>query len=146
MNVRKVSSEELHMTLQCHVGVIRDVRARIAAFAKRLGFDADAIYDIELALNEAIANIVKHAYKGDRNGIFELGARLNEATDQLEIMLKDYGEKIDPAAFKSRKLEDYRESGLGIFLMQHLMDAVEYDHKEKDGTRLVMKKTRKLPC
>ncbi len=104
------------------VGLLRSVVAEIAS---KMGFNAETINNIQLAVNEAHANVIKHTYKKqlDKDIIVKFLIRF----DRLEIIIKDFGEKILPDSFKSRPLDQLKESGLGVYLIKSLMDEVNYD-------------------
>ena len=60
--------------------------------------------------------------------------------DHLEIRLVDYGTFVDPEKIKSRDLADVRPGGLGVHLMQSVMDEVLYEKNDAGGTTLIMRK------
>lgn len=142
MKVRHISDAELSLSLKCRNKLIREVRQYVRDFARARGFSDDEIFDIELALNEAIANVIEHAYRGDENGKVDIKVVLDRVKEQLEIKIRDYGRKTDPEKFKSRDLTDLREGGLGLFLMRNLMDEVIYNSSLKDGTEVLLRKKR----
>jgi anti-sigma regulatory factor (Ser/Thr protein kinase) len=56
------------------------------------------------------------------------------------IAIEDEARQVDPALIKSRDLEDIRPGGLGVFIIQSVMDAVAYQHRDTGGMRLMMAK------
>ena len=93
--------------------------------------DQDARY-IEIALEEALVNIIRYAYK-DQKGVIEITYNY-WPSDRLEIILKDSGSPFNPLKIKNRlnrsaPLEKRKVGGLGIPLMQSLMDQIEYLRK-----------------
>ncbi|MGP1346208.1 MAG: ATP-binding protein [Phycisphaerales bacterium] len=56
------------------------------------------------------------------------------------IVIDDEARQVDPSIIKSRDLDDVRPGGLGVFIIQSVMDAVEYRHRTPTGMRLVMAK------
>ncbi|HUT56473.1 MAG TPA: ATP-binding protein [Phycisphaerae bacterium] len=118
------------------------VRAAVEKMCEALGFDSDSAGSVVLSTDEALTNIIKHAYKGadDKPIEIELGP-VNESGQQaLRICMRDYGIAVDPARIKSRDLKDVRPGGLGVHIMSECMDSVEYRHAEGGGTLLVMVK------
>lgn len=95
-------------------------------------------YSIKLAISEAVANIIKHSYKGEGDNIIEYCILIN-AKNEFEFVLIDYGLKVEKEIIKSRNLEELDERGLGVHLMNSIMDNVEYKHIDR-GTKLIMKK------
>lgn len=121
---------------------IRDVRKRVERFASSNGFSAEQAGQIGLAVNEAIANIIKHSYKGDKTGRIdiEVGMSQSEGTPAFEIVIVDYGEAVDPKCIKSRSLDEVRPGGLGVHIIKTVMDKVEYRCIPEKGMQLTMKK------
>lgn len=93
-----------------------------------------------LAVDEACTNIIKHTYKGATDKAINIKATIFD--DKIKFVLKDYGEKIDLNTIKSRKLDDIRPGGLGVHLIQSVMDEVIYDNTQKNGNRLTLIKYR----
>ena len=90
----------------------------------------EAFYTIEVALEEALVNIIQYAY-GPNGGAIELTLRI-EPQSHIEIGIRDWGKpfnpllegpKVDPTT----SLEGREVGGLGIFLMSKLVDDVLYE-------------------
>ncbi|KAA3615488.1 MAG: ATP-binding protein [Calditrichaeota bacterium] len=139
LNVRVVSNDEIHMSMRGLQALIKPIREKLEHFAQENGFDKQQIYEIKLAVNEALANIIKHAYKGDDVGDIEVSLETNGLGD-LEIAIQDFAEKVDMAQLVSRDLDKAEDHGLGLYLINSLMDEVEYDLSQEKGTRLILKK------
>lgn len=123
------------------VGVIR---LTISGIASRMGFSYDSIEDLKIAASEAITNAVQHAYKEDEEGDVLIGFGIY--ANRLEIMVSDHGtsfdfqktrEEIGPY-HESLEVEFLREGGLGLYLIESLMDEVKIHHKE--GVTVLMTK------
>jgi serine/threonine-protein kinase RsbW len=110
-----------------YVGVIR---LTLSGIASRMGFSYDELDDLKIALSEACTNAVQHAYKNSRIGEVKVGFGLYR--DRIEIMVADNGESFDFE--QARKglgpydghgtVEFMREGGLGLYLIETLMDEV----------------------
>lgn len=114
-----------------YVGVVRLTTSGIAS---RMGFTYDEIEDLKVAISEAVTNAVLHAYKGE--GEVTLGFGVYE--DRLEIMVADHGgsfnlkdikKDIGPYNKESESIENLREGGFGLFLIDALMDKVQINNK-----------------
>ncbi len=141
LKVREVSNQELQITLMSRNELIRDLRQKIKHFAKQQGFGDDDVFEVQLALNEALANVIEHAYRGDQNGRIDVKFHA-DANGDLVIIIKDYGQKCDPTRLKPRDLDELRDGGLGLFLMEKLMDVVQFDFSQDDGTVLTLIKRK----
>lgn len=88
--------------------------------------DRDAlIYNIELAVHEACANIVEHAYAG-LSGRIEVIFTLVQKPRQFIIELGDNGRSFALDSVSAPDLNQPHTSGYGLFLVHQLMDQVEY--------------------
>ncbi|WP_323856403.1 anti-sigma B factor RsbW [Rossellomorea marisflavi] len=115
-----------------YVGVIR---LTLSGIASRMGFDYDVLEDLKIATSEAITNAVQHAYK-DEDGEVLVGFGLYD--DRLEVMVADHGESFNFTEIKKavgpyhadHSVEFLREGGLGLYLIESLMDEVKVHHQE----------------
>lgn len=109
---------------------LREMLQHIGRMAQEAGCDPNAARQIELASEEALVNIIRHAYVGRSDGEIEVECS-SPGRGALTIVLRDRGvpfnplenmEEVDPSA----PLEQRPIGGLGLFLIQRLMDSVEY--------------------
>ncbi len=115
-----------------YVGVIR---LTLSGIASRMGFVYDKIEDLKIATSEAITNAVQHAYN-DGQGEVVVGFALYE--DRLEVMVADNGTSFNFQKIRKEvgpynpdhSVEFLREGGLGLYLIETLMDDVKIHHKE----------------
>lgn len=111
-----------------YVGV---VRLTISGIASRMGFSFDDIEDLKIAVSEACTNAVQHAYKEGEDGEILIGCGVYK--DRLELMIADHGHSCNfdevrlglGPYHKDQQVEFMREGGLGIYLIETLMDRVE---------------------
>jgi anti-sigma regulatory factor (Ser/Thr protein kinase) len=78
-----------------------------------------------LAVDEAMANIIRHAYHGDFDQAIEVNCRA--WNDRLEFTLLDQCEPPDPARLAAHPLDDMALGGRGIHIMRTIMDDVCYE-------------------
>jgi len=116
------------------------VRAEVERFCEAIGFDADTAGHVMLSVDEALTNIIRHAYDGRGDGRIEVEFEaLGDATPTgLCVRLRDYGRTVDLSKIRSRDLTDVRPGGLGVHIMQQCMDDVQYAHAEGGGTLLTL--------
>jgi anti-sigma regulatory factor (Ser/Thr protein kinase) len=86
------------------------------------------VYAVQLAADEAASNIIEHAYAGRPNETFRL--RCEYKDDRLVMTFFDQGLSFDFSKVDkpdvTANLSERKIGGLGIYLMQKLMDQVEY--------------------
>jgi serine/threonine-protein kinase RsbW len=112
--------------------------------AKEAGFDENAIYEVQLAVDEAATNIIEHAYGGEGRGDILISYEV--APETLLFRLHDHGKPFDPKLVKNPqmhlKLEELTPRGLGVFWMRKLMDEVRFEFSSDGGNTLTMIKKR----
>lgn len=105
-----------------------------AQHARAAGFGAEAVFAIELALGEALANVIEHAYERKSGQEIHLALSIDETKIQLSI--RDFGRKFDQSAYRSPNLNEAKEGGYGVYLIEQMMDEVSYSSPEGKGTQL----------
>lgn len=88
---------------------------------------------IELALSEALANAVVHGAKGDPKKVVECDVACDE-TRGILIIVRDPGSGFDPAKIANPLVGEniYSNHGRGIFLINQLMDEVQFKNNGKE--------------
>ena len=122
------------------------MRSFVSEAARRFGFAEGDVGQIELAVDEACTNIIKHAYKYNPDGIIEIRiSSLNNdsAPSKFVVEIFDSGISFDSSRYTAPDMKEYfkklRHGGLGIVLMKKLMDEVDYGHltENQNTIRLV---------
>lgn len=115
------------------------VAARLLAtsVAGTANFDLEAIEDIRMAVGEACNNVVVHSAKSDK---IDLDIELLE--QEMKITVKDHGVGFTRTARNLIDPEQYTGSGLGLFIIDALMDEVILQSGEEHGTIITMTKKR----
>ena len=95
--------------------------------------------DIRLALHEALLNAIVHGNHRDPNKYVRMSMEIEEG-GKLTITVEDSGSGFDPTMIPDPTAGEnlYRECGRGVYLIQRLMDEVEY--KFQNGTVLTMRR------
>ncbi len=114
--------------------ILCDLRARLQA----LGVGEDRCGEVEIAMAEALNNIVEHAYAPGCAGPLRLSARLRDT--HLVISARDAGQPLPGLDLPNRALPDTSgpleslpEGGFGWFLIHDLTEKVEYTRKENEN-------------
>ncbi len=139
--MRKVLSLRLPAVLE-NVPVVMD---RVIEAATRMGLDEVTLQQIRLVVDEACANVVTHAYEGVAPGDMEITC--SHSSQACMIQVRDWGQgfalECVPIPDLDCSLDERNLGGLGLFLIRHFMDRVEYSHDANTGNVLTM--TKKLP-
>jgi len=112
--------------------------------AREAGLDNSAVQAVQLAVDEACANIIEHAYAN--SGIGDIECTCCIEADRLTITLVDHGVPFDldsvPRPCLAGKLEERPERGLGVYIMCQLMDEVRHEFSPQGGNILTLVKRR----
>ena len=106
------------------------------------GLDSGTVSQINLALEEAVTNVILYAYPEGTDGLVEIEARAGEKA--LEFVITDEGAPFDPTTRKDAdihaSLENRPIGGLGIHLIRHIMDSVRYERANGKNILTITKK------
>lgn len=109
----------LDLVLEACPTSLKPLRQAMIPLLDRLGL-ATADRDLlVLVLNEAFANVVRHAYGNCGHGRTEV--RIEQVRGALRFRMRDYADPCDPAKVKPRDLSDARPGGLGINFIDETM-------------------------
>ncbi|HKV25815.1 MAG TPA: ATP-binding protein [Candidatus Acidoferrum sp.] len=128
----------LKLELTSDPNLLCAVRGAVERLNESFGFSAEESRAIIRAVDEALTNIIRHAYSGHLDqpiGVYVRALRPNgtAANPQgIEILLCDRGPAVDPEKMCGRALDDVKPGGLGLHFIQKSMDVVEYERA--DGT------------
>ena len=122
----------LKMELRSNPETLCIVRNALGQLAETFGFSATDCRAVVLAVDEALTNIIRHAYQGKPEQPIEVSFRRIQAARDgmpepaLEIVVEDRGAAVDRKTLRGRELDEVRSGGLGLHFMRESMDAVEF--------------------
>ena len=114
----------------------------IDSIAEAAGIDPSLAMSLNLALEEAVTNVIMYAYPEGTDGTVDI---ITEANDGLlTFIIKDSGKAFDPTqkedADVTLSAEERQIGGLGIFLVKQIMDTVNYQRIEGQNILTLTKK------
>lgn len=108
-----------------NLALIRDFISNIGCQA---GFDEKEVARIALAVDEACANVIEHAYGSDDTR--EVKIRVVIEDERITFEIQDTGRGFDPSQIEARDVEELirqrKSGGLGLRLIRTIMDDVQY--------------------
>jgi len=119
------------------------VRAAVEQMAAMEGFSKKDCHGLVLAIDEALANVIKHGYGNRHDQPITISMEPQTAPDGrcgISVVVRDRGKQVDPSAISGRDLDDVRPGGLGVHLIKALMDEAEYSCPAEGGMMLRMVK------
>ena len=124
-------SEETERHLILHNDIVE-------AVADVAHLDVGLTMSLNLALEEAVSNVIMYAYPKGSDGLVDIEAIIRKK--ELEFIISDNGTPFDPTAAPEADItldaEERPIGGLGIFLVKNIMDVVEYTRSD-DGKNIL---------
>lgn len=121
---------------------LKEISDYVGPQAVAAGLDEGDVYAVQLAVEEAAANIVQHAYGEKRSGDIEISCSVREG--EIELRIKDTGRPFAPEEIPEpaigAPLEEWGPGGAGLFLINKLMDEVEFDFRDRANILTMIKR------
>jgi anti-sigma regulatory factor (Ser/Thr protein kinase) len=124
---REPLADVLEIELPAEAGILARLRHQLGHWLRAAGLDREVTTEIMIAVSEAGANAVEHAY-GPGRGSFEV--RAARAGDTIEVTVRDRGRWREPRG---------ENRGRGLKIMRAAMDSLDVRATE-DGTEIVMRR------
>jgi serine/threonine-protein kinase RsbW len=129
----------------------RDRLAELLAFVQRAceraALDPDVAFDVRLAAEEVVTNVIEHGYAGAAEP-GPIAIRFRREPGQVVVTVDDLAPPFDPATIQppdpSAPLEARRIGGLGWHFVTRVMDEVRHEHRHPRGNRLTL--VKRLPA
>ena len=142
--MRSLGEPGVRVRLLSQPRYLAGARELIDSIARRLGFDDLNAGQVALAVDEALANVIRHGYDRRTDRPIWLSIWPAEATADrpagMHIVVEDEAKQVDPSKIKSRDLDEVRPGGLGVYLITQIMDGARWEPREEKGMRLLMVK------
>jgi anti-sigma regulatory factor (Ser/Thr protein kinase) len=138
------SACELSMEMPARPEAISGVTDGVTQLLRRKGWPDEKAMEVELALQEALANAVRHGCGGDPTKRVQCFVA-HDAAGEVVIVIRDPGTGFDAKAVPDPLVGDnvFRPSGRGIYLINRLMDEV---HFADEGREIRMRKSGGPPA
>ena len=131
-----------HLTLPNNIEAIPQLNEFIDIICEEQGIDFDAAMSLNLALEEAVVNVMDYAYPEGTEGYVDIDA---DADDEfLTFVISDSGIHFDPTQKEevdtTLPAEERQVGGLGIHLVRRIMDSIEYEYTNNKNILTLRKK------
>ncbi len=118
------------LTLHNDVAEVPLLAEWVEQLGEELGLEMPEVFQLNLALEEAVVNVMNYAYED--SGLIDLSAKVVDS--EIVFVLEDSGKAFDPTKVDDPDItlsaEDRDIGGLGIFLVQQLMSGVTYSRED----------------
>ncbi len=120
------------LVLQNDIRQIPELAVFVDGLAEEMSLDPSLAMGLNLALEEAVTNVMMYAYPAGESGTVEIEVDARE--DRMVFRLTDAGVPFDPTAAPAADItlgvEERPIGGLGIFLVRQIMDSVVYERRD----------------
>jgi serine/threonine-protein kinase RsbW len=123
------AAPDLELTLPARAENVAVIRHVIGGVGEALSLDPEVLADVKLALSEACANAVIHAYAEDGAGLMDVS--LDVEPGVLAFVVRDHGRGMSPRA-------DSPGLGVGLPLIASLAESLELSNGQDGGTEVRM--------
>lgn len=115
------------------------VRGCVESLAASAGFGEDWRFRIVLAVDEALANVIRHGYGGRNDGEIRLRASIPPGGG-IRLEIEDDCPSVDPASVRDRDLDEIRPGGLGWPIIRETFERLEWKPKGDLGMHLLLER------
>lgn len=136
-------NKSVRLSIPAEADFVDIVRLSLYGFATKMGFSYEDIEDMKVAVSEACNNAIIHAYDDNHTG--QIDVYFEAQNEGIRISIKDFGssfnyEKVakNVESLHDKQLSEVNIGGLGIFVMQALMDDVQVNNEK--GTEVILTK------
>ncbi|REK71260.1 ATP-binding protein [Paenibacillus paeoniae] len=136
----------VHLQIPADADYIDLVRNCLLGVATKLGFSYEDIEDMKVAVSEACSNAVLHGTREDGGGNAVIDVAFEANGERLMIRVVNYGNPFAHAdarksasSIQGDQPSELRVGGLGIYLMEALMDEVQMNSDEQRTEVRLMK-------
>lgn len=135
-------AEKYSLTVDSRLERLSEIANFIEYAARESNLSDDQVYDVQMAVDEACANVIEHAYRGRADGTIDI--KCEKRGKEFVVTIQDFGERFDPKKIAPPRTRDPLSKrsigGLGLFFMHKMMDKVKFEFAAGSGNRLTMVK------
>jgi anti-sigma regulatory factor (Ser/Thr protein kinase) len=139
-----MAEREYQFRVKSSVSQLEKVRKWGAYIARALGFDERAVFEVELSIYEACANVIEHAYANNPDNYIDL--KITIELDRLVVTIRDEGGAFEPSSLKEKDIakiiETEQDGGLGMHIIEACMDEILY---RRQGNENILELIKYLP-
>ena len=132
LNETKPDTSERHLLIHNDIQQIPQLADFVETIAAEKHLDHSLTLSLNLALEEAVTNVIMYAYPEGTDGLVDIEAIIRK--DSLSFVISDSGQAFDPTAQPdadiTESLEERPIGGLGIYLVRNIMDNLSYERSD----------------
>ena len=130
------------LTLPNDVQTVPQLAEFVDIVGEAVGFDTPTAMKMNLAIEEAVVNVMNYAYPAGVKGMVNIHAKVSN--EWVKFIISDNGTPFDPTVISdvdtTLSAEERPIGGLGIHLVRQIMDSVDYERVENRNVLTLIKK------
>lgn len=135
----KHGERRLELRIDSDPANLAAARKAVESFTLACGLSHQASNDVGLCLNEALANVMRHAYGGRPDGPIAISAECD--ANELTVRVRDWGNGVDPSTMPREPYNPLTPGGVGLLCLSKLLDCMVYT-PQPDGMLATLVKKR----
>ena len=132
------------LTLPNDVQTVPKLAEFVDIVCETVGFDMGTAMKMNLAIEEAVVNVMNYAYPADVKGTVNIDAKAS--AEWVKFIISDSGAPFDPTAKAevdtTLSAEERGIGGLGIHLIRQIMDSINYEREDGRNVLTLIKKLK----
>ncbi len=133
---------EFTIEIPSEISELSTIAEFIEQTGDKLELSFKAVFDINLALDELITNIINYGYATEKKGNIIVNVKKDE--NHVTVVIRDKGKEFNPFEMEnpdiSLGVEERKIGGLGIYFVKTKMDSVKYERINDENIITLLKK------
>lgn len=140
-----MSYQQIRIVLKNDLSEITKLQGELENFGQKCSLSSKTLFELNLILEEVLANVISYAYGDNRR--HEIVVRADLGDGELVIEVEDDGRPFNPLQIPppdlDRPLRERNVGGLGLHLVRELTSSIEYSRREEKNHLVMRKKAEK---
>ena len=128
------------LTIASRTEAIDDARRWVSGLLQAAGVGESDMWAVELAVTEALSNVIRHAYGGEESHEIRLASAHTD--ERFEVTIVHWGKRFEAERYTPPDLDTAPQGGYGLYLIEQLMDEVERRDAPGGATEITLVKSR----
>jgi serine/threonine-protein kinase RsbW len=134
-------TDAAHLAIPARLAAIDEARTWVVSQGRAAGLDDEALADVELAMTEVLANVIRHGHGGEATDLIDVEVAVR--ADRFEVSILDRAPLFVASEVPPRDLDQVTEGGYGLSLIDLVMDEVRRAPRQGGGNMVTLVKLRK---
>jgi anti-sigma regulatory factor (Ser/Thr protein kinase) len=141
------AEHSISLHLPCNLRYLSILRDATLEFCLSAGLSEFQGYQVEMAVDEACANVIRLSYGGECEAAAEAShpgflVKITEQIEELVVEIVDRGAGFNVSDVVEPEIKESTDGEIGFFVIDKFVDHVDYQRGTQDGNRLILKKKR----